>query len=310
MAEIISFDGNVIDKSGLYANIPIETYHRNPFLCSKPSISKTGLMDFKKKPSFYWEYSPYNLLRSEKPPKKHFDFGRAVHHLILGESGFSKHFAVRPDTYPNDRNKAWNGNANDCKAWLASMERMGRTVMTRDDLERIKRIAEKLEKLPEVQNGIFSGQIEVTMLVDAGNWFLRSRPDAVPASGDFFDLKTTSSLSYDYLSKAIGNFGYYLQCGMTAMCCEMLGVPFNGMALVFAETDPPFDVISYQAADEDIAVGIELIDVSLRYLDKCVERQEWPSEAGFNSTMTTIHMPSWMRTQIQNDIQYMKAEAS
>jgi hypothetical protein len=306
----IEFNNRVITEPGIYENVPIETYHQNPFVCDAPSISASGLKQVIKRPSLYWAYSPYNRHRFEREEKKHFTFGQAVHHLILGEKGFKERFALRPETYPNDPSKKWNANANDCKEWLTENE--GRYIITNKDLDAIRHIKSKLEERDEIQQGILNGRIEQTMVAKFGNIWLRSRPDAVPHhDGDFADIKTTNSVSYHDMGKSIYNFGYHVQGALVRKVFREFHneTDFN-FFLIFIEKTPPYDVEITLLDKTSLERGEEQINAALPYLEECIKRWEFPGESGFSPTIHSIGIPAWASTQIEQDINFHKAEVA
>ena len=63
-------------------------------------------------PAHYWVSSHLNPNRVEESQNEALILGRAAHHLLLGESDFSRLFSVRPDRWDSWR-------TNDAKAWKA-----------------------------------------------------------------------------------------------------------------------------------------------------------------------------------------------
>lgn len=302
----------IITEPGLYPDIPIDDYHRNPFLCNGPSISSTGLKQVIDRPSLYWAYSPYNPKRFERTAQTHFNFGKAAHLLLLEEGvGFHQQFAVRPETYPNDPAKKWNANSNDCKAWLAEQEANRRAVITQADMDAISYIRDSLAAHPVVQGGILDGLTEMTMLAKFGRVWLRARPDKVPPhSGDFADLKTAASVSYDDIERNVFKLGYHIQAAIVRKVArEVMGKDWQwgGFAFVFVEKTPPYDVRILQLRDEDIDLGERQVNRALLTFEQCIERMEWPGEEGFERSIDFIGLPAWARTRIETEIQTKEA---
>lgn len=309
------WDGSVITERGLYSDIPIETYHSNPFLCDGPSISSSSLKDFIERPSKYWAYSPYNVNRFDKEAKPHFDFGKAAHYLILegneADGEFAKYFAIRPDTYVNDKgeDKKWIMSANACKKWVE--DQGGKAILSSDDMKAIYCMRDRLLERHEVQAGILSGLVETSMLVKHGKIWLRSRPDVIPASsGDFVDLKKTGFASYSDLERNIYKFGYHIQAAICRMNYRALygdDVPFS-YALVFCEDKAPFDNWIYQLDDTALDMGEQMARTALKYFEKCIDRWEWPTAEGFNPIISNIGIPAWAKAQSETQLAYMKEE--
>lgn len=311
---IIDFDGKVISTPGIYRGIPIETYHRNPFLCDGPSISSSGLRNFIDRPSLYWAGSPYNPKRFDDESKKALNFGRAAHFLLLGEEGFAKEYALRPDTYPNDTSKKWNANSNDCKAWLEEQEKAGKAVITQTEIDHIRYMRDSLASHPAVQNGILNGLMEHSMLARFGKIWLRGRPDGIPVHGDdFADLKTTARIPYEYLEKAIYEHGYHIQAATVRLVARAVmpsGFVFGSFFFVFIEKSPPYDVRIVELRSEDMDIGERQVLAALKRMEKCIELMRWPGDEGFEQIISPISMPAWARTRIENELQYLEQETA
>lgn len=308
----VEHDGKVITVPGVYAGIPIETYHGNPFLCDGPSISSSGLREFINRPSLYWAYSPYNCKRFERTGSNAFSFGRAAHHLLLeGEAGFSNLFAVRLLTYPNDPSKAWSSNSNDCKAWLRFQEEQGRTVITQNDFDVIRWMRDSLSRHPAVQGGILDGHVEMSMVAKIKDVWLRARPDVVPVhAGDFADLKTTASIRHDDIERTIYSFGYHVQAAVVRMVSEAVmpdDFKFMSFFFVFVEKTPPFDVRVVELKPDALELGQQQAMAAITKLKACISRMEFPGEEGFSPGITFAGIPTWARARTETAMAYEAA---
>ncbi len=313
---IIPFNNSIITQPGIYSGVPNDGpmgYHSNPFLCDGFSISASGMKRFIERPSLYWCESIYNPERVEQVDKKALNFGQAAHTLLLGESGFAQRFALRPDTYPNDKSKKWNANSHDCKAWLADQEAAGKRVITNTEINHIRGMKRSLERHTAVQNGILSGLVEHTLVGKFGNIWLRARPDVIPLAGaDFADPKTTARIAYDDLGKAIYSFGYHIQAAIVRMVSNQVmgdGFEFGSFFFCFIEKAPPYDVRIAELRSEDMDIGEKQVRAALPRIEECIARNEWPGEEGFSPSISPIGMPSWARTRIENEMTYQEQEA-
>lgn len=310
---ITPFDNKIITTPGIYSGVPIDDYHGNPFICDGFSISSSGLKKFIERPSLYWAYSVYNPEREPEEYGKSLNLGVAAHTLLLGESGFAQRFALRPETYPNDPSKKWNANSNDCKAWLEEQEAAGKRIITTTEINHIRGMKRSLEAHPAVQNGILNGLVEHSMFAKFGKIWVRARPDVIPLSGaDFADPKTTARVSYEDLEKAIYNFGYHIQAAVVRMVARQVmgdGFEFGSFFFAFIETKPPYDVRIVELRSEDMDIGEQQVRAALVRLEKCIARNEWPGEEGFEQSISPISMPSWAKTRIQNEMQYQEQAA-
>lgn len=300
------WDGSIVAK-GVYAGIPIETYHRDKSIFDAFSISSSGLRAVLRRPSEYWWSSPYNPNAEEPESKPALDFGKAAHMLLLGEDGFAERYVLRPEKYEDDKGvwRPWSGNANACKEWLAKAAKAGKTVITDAEITHIRHMAASLQTKEAVRLGILNGRIERSIFTKRNGIWLKSRPDVIPnASGDFVDLKTAASVDDDSLSKAIFNHGYHIQAGFTRMVVrDVLGPDaFTSFTFAFVEKQPPYDVRIMQLKDNDIDLGERQAMRGLAILAECIERGEWPGFDGHDQHISFVEMPAWASTRISTQL--------
>jgi hypothetical protein len=305
------WDDLPISEPGLLSDVPISTYHGQP--CIGPSVSSSGLRTFlNESPAHFYDEWSGNPDRAERDDTKAFAFGRACHHLILGEAEFSKHFAIRPDTYPSDPSKPWSGNASDCKAWLAKEALEGRAVLTGADVENIKGIATSLASEPVVQAGILNGLIEHSMVYqdpETGLW-VKVRPDAIPTDAfDVSDLKTTQSVSDDAIDRTIGDYGYHVQGALIGMAVRTLfGRPMESFTLVFVEKTRPWCVSIRTLTPEDLALGEREAHAALRGIARCIDKGRWPGPAGERGDAAFARITPYARERIERRLAQLERE--
>lgn len=306
--DIQTWDGKPISKPGLYADLPISVYHSD--CCESPSVSSSGLRTiFYYSAKHYWAQSYMNPSRKDEDPSKALVFGRAAHHLLLGEKNFGKHFAIRPTEIGG---KPWQGNRTECKQWMADMREEGLTVVTNADLDQIIGMAQSLGEDPLVQSGILNGLIEHSFVwedMETGIW-LKWRPDAVPNdSMDFSDLKTTTSVQSRALERAIGTYGYHVQGALGAMACrEVLGREMNSFSLVFVEKEEPWCVRTKTIRESDIALGEQQIRAALRLMATCLKTGAWPGPGGTQSDTEYSGLDEWAGRMAQARIDEIERE--
>jgi hypothetical protein len=302
------YTGEQIKLRGIYAGVPIETYHGDTNLFPEFSISSSGLRAVLRRPSEYWAFSPYNPKAFEKPSSDNLEFGKAAHMLLLGEDGFKERYSLRPATYPDDKGgeKPWNGNSNWCKQWLEKQRGAGKSVITETEIDHIRNIADALKRKEPIRLGILNGRIERSIFAKHGNIWLKARPDVVPNdSGDFVDLKTAASVDDESLSKAIYSHGYHVQAGLLRMIVrDVLGPEaFTSFTFVFVEKAPPYDVRVLQLKDEDIDLGERQARKAIATVEECLKRKRWPGFDGFDKEFGWVEMPGWAKTRINIDLE-------
>ena len=305
---IIQWDGQPISEPGIYAGIPMDAYHGQ--LTVGPSISSSGLRTiFYESPKHYYRDSYLNPNRKPEKASRPFEFGRAAHHLLLGEADFREHFIVRPEELGG---KPWHGNRTECKAWLDYHRDRGLTVLKPDDLEAIKGMADSLHAEPLVQAGILNGLIEHSMVwkdKHTGVW-LKWRPDAIPTDSlDFSDLKTTTSVRHSDLERAISNYGYHMQGALGALACRaLLGRDMNSFSLVFVEKEDPWCVRTKTIRPTDIDLGIKQVEAALKLFAKGVNEGVWLAPGGTQADTEYSGVSDWAARTAQARIDEIEAE--
>jgi hypothetical protein len=303
------WNGDTIAQPGVYSGISLDQYHGKRDLFDGPSISKSALKWLLPahggSPKAFWGRWKWNPDAIEQETTAALDFGKAAHCLLLGDEVFDDSFVVRPAHRPDDmglpvkERRAWNANANDCKAWLAEHE--AKTVITPDQLERIKRIHADASTNDMIKLGVLNGRVERTMCWkdrETGIW-LKVRPDAMPAAdGVFADLKTASKFDEDFLEKQIFDAAYYLQAAMIRMVCRELGIPFETFVLVYVLNDDVPDTAHVELSVHEIDRGERAIRWCLQTIRRCLDAGEWPGARPFDGGERAIQMKPWSKDRL------------
>lgn len=311
----IKWDGQPIAQKGMYEGVPMGAYHGN--LCVAPSVSSTGLRKlFSRSPAVFYDTWYGNPNRDEdQDDKEAFIIGRATHHLLLGQPYFAKEFVIQPDEYTDAKTgeeKKWNANANVCKDWLAEQSRKGLTVLTGKMVESIKGMALSLGTHPLIRQGILNGLVERSVVWQdkaTGIW-LKARPDAIPtSSGDFADLKTTTSVEYRDLVLAMDKFHYHVQAALIRMACrEVLGIPFSSFTLVFVEKKRPFCVRDVRVKDSDLDRGEQQIRMALDIMAGCLKSKSWPGPGAGREGSEFVELSEHARKRIDDRLERLTQE--
>lgn len=268
--------GTKITKPGVYLNMPMEVYHGLPTV--EPSISSSQLRTiFNKSLAHYWLTSPLNPDREPFQDTEFTIVGRAAHHLLLGESNFSKYFAIRPAMAPDGRD--WNANNKTCKAWLneQALERI--TVVTDKQLEQVKGMERALLREPAVQNGILNGAVEASIFYqdkETGIW-LKSRPDSIPSDNDAADLKVVSDITDEGIARGLGDNGYHQQAATTRDAIfNVLHRELENFFLIYVEGKQPHSVRIDTIDPEDVAQGSRENRAALHLFARAIETNYFP----------------------------------
>lgn len=288
-----------ITMPGWYDGIPLSVYHCQPGhlrITVEPSVSSSGLRTlWKKSPKHFYSTWPYNEASESddddeevQKESQAFKFGRAAHHLYLGEDDFSLQYIERPAKIAG---LPWQGNRLECKAFLKQQADAGRTVLTPNDIKKIRGMAKSLSDEPLAVD-LLQGAVEQTLIArdpETGLW-IKVRPDSMPtADGIYGDLKTTESVLDVDLKTTLRKYGYNMQGALIWEVCELLGLPFDGFALVFIEKKPPYCTRIIELTDEDLGRGRLQNRAMIRRIKKCMDTGTWPGPG--KADAETFSMP-------------------
>ena len=310
-SKTVKWDGKTITKPGLYSNVPMNLYHSGS-ICDGPSVSSSGLRKlFTESPAHFYCSWPGNPNFVEQEDKPHFVLGRAVHHLMLGEPFFAKLFCVQPDEYPDQKTgemKRWTYAAGYCKQWREDRLKEGRAILTSTDVANIKGMAETLSRHPIIRAGALNGMIERSLFwkdKDTGIW-LKSRPDSIPNdSGDFVDLKTTTSVMWRDMQKAVAEHAYHQQGALIREAArKVLGIEKPTFTLVFIEKTPPFSPRVVTLKDNDLDRGEKANRAALDTIARCIKSKHWPGPGGDREDAENLELPSWAQEQIDDKLEF------
>ena len=300
--------GVKIDITCAVRNMPMDVYHGQP--CVGVSASSSQLRTiFSKSLAHFWDTSSLNPNRQPFQDTEATVLGRAAHHILLGESDFSKHFVIRPDMAPDGR--AWNGNNHTCKDWLVEQELAGLTVLKPEQVEYIKGMSKSLSAEPIIQGGILNGEVELSMFYqdkETGIW-VKSRPDAVPNGSDASDLKCVSDISDDGISRGLGDRGYHQQSAIVSEA--MLHVfqrQMENFFLIYVEQKRPHSVRIDTIDPEDIAAGIHENRAALRLLKRALETDYWPGPKNVAGDGGFVRRTKWTREWAKRRLEQIERE--
>lgn len=293
--------GQIVCEPGVY-DIPIDWYHDD--CCDGPSVSSTSIKQFLHCPIKFWQQSylnPDRLPEIKEKETSYFDFGKAAHTLFLGDEEFHAHFVVRE--FEDASWKDWRKQA--AKDWREEMHDKGYGVLTADDMERLRRVANVCRDAYEIRElGILEGYVERSLIFQdalTGIW-VKYRPDILPPlERTVVDLKTTGQdADARSLERSMGNLGYYIQLGLGAWALRKLSdIAFNKFLLLTIENSD-FPAYSLNEVDpEDIGRGEALSKMAIEKMGQCFASGQWST---YPSNTRTLHLSSFQRERIDADL--------
>ncbi len=269
--QITKWDGRPISAPGIYSGISLEQYH-GP-ITDGPGISSTGLRTIEGDSlKHYWSTSYLNPKRRASPDNTAMAFGRVVHDLAAGER-FDDRYVVRPAKWDSWR-------SGDAQRWRAEQMLDGKTVITPEELEAVREVADSLSEHPTIQAGILKGIVEHSIFWQdhkTGVW-LKARPDVIPIDSDMIvDLKTCASAHPVAVRRSINDLNYHMQL---ALAYEGLlattGREMTDFVLVFVEKAPPYCVNIKPIWMQDIELGRRQNRRSLDKFAEALNTGHWP----------------------------------
>lgn len=304
--EIIDWDGERITEPGLYRGIDLERYHHDTDLLAGPSVSKSSIKHIappEGSPKKFWQKWAGNPNRKADKPTKALIFGKAVHALLLGDEVFDDKFVVRPDRVGGYE---YHARRTEWVQWYAEAEENGLLVITKEQVEQIKRMAEDAAQHPIVMSGGLNGEVEISMFArcpKTGIW-LRSRPDVAVTDGIYNDLKSVAKMEDDFIGRQFEEAGYYLQAAMTKRVCDLLQIPFVAFGFIYCLSEDYADTDYRIASAEDIAIGEAVIDYGLHKIRQGLTSGVWEGAAAtYNRENFDLKMNDWGRKRIVGTLQ-------
>ena len=306
----IKWDGQPISVPGMYSGIDIDIYHAAK-ICDGPSISSSGLRKItQESPAHFFAQWRGNPKAEPKPEARHYVFGRAAHHLHLGQANFSALFAVQPEEYEDEKTgeiKPWNNNAIPCRRWHAKRREENKGVLTVREAEQVVAMAERLHRQPIVAHGALNGLVERSLFwkdKKTGVW-LKARPDTIPtASGDVVDYKTTQSVVWTDLVRTIYDYGYFQQGALIRDAFrEVLGIDKEfSFSLVFQEKTDPYPVRVVALKDNDLALGAKVNRIAIDKFAACLKSGIWLGPGEAEEDATPIEMSEYAHKALEEYI--------
>lgn len=285
--------GQKITRPGVY-QMTTEQYHSD--CCDGPSISSSGLRQIiNRSPKHYWADSYLNPAKAPEEPKPYFDFGRAAHTLLLGESGFRQKFAIRPEQWTD-----WKTSA--ARQWRDDMRASGRSILTREDIKAIHGIKNSLAAEHIIKTGLLQGYVECSIVWKVGDVWIKARPDVLPTTGGVVaDIKTTTDARYDAIRKAVHEHGYHQQGALIGQGLKaVLDLDMSDFFLVWCEKPEPNDINISKIDDEWLSWGKRQNRKAIEIFSRCWETKTWP---GYHQDIITT-LPDWARKSFEAQVKF------
>ena len=133
---------------------------------------------------------------------------------------------------------------------------------------------------------------ESAIFFDMYDLSFKAKIDAYnPNNGTIYDLKTTTDITPNSFTRAIYNFGYYLQAALYWKAVAATGNDVQSYRIIAVENKPPFDVAVYEIDKEYLAYGGKTLDTLVDRLKTAQTFDHWGGVLDGN--VYTVSKPAW-----------------
>lgn len=263
-------------------------YHRHP------ALSQTGakkLLSSTPAHFRYWADHPV-------PPKRAFDLGHATHKKVLGVGA-----DLVPIEAPDYRTKAAQ------QARDAAYDE-GKVPLLPDEITKVDAMVAAIRANPYAA-ALFDpdrGRPEQSLfwVDDETGAPLRARLDWLPNVHKgrrmvIPDLKTCRSASRGHLSKAIYEYGYFIQAPFYMAAAKALGLADDAsFVFVLVESEPPHLTVVRQLDADALRAGYDAMRRAVELFADCLTTDTWP---GYGTDIEEISLPYYAARQLEGDRQ-------
>lgn len=258
----------VIERPGLYRDMPNEAYHAARARCGitgeiRPIISKSGLT----KAARSWRH--FRAAQDHpRAPTPAMQFGTAAHACVLEHDTTWQEYAIRPAFRGTGSKKAR-------EEWEA--ENAGRPQISAEDHAKCERMRNEVMAHPESSALLSDGWAEVSAfqyMDDLGIW-VKVRPDFINRSGVYVEFKSTPDARPDAFSRVCNGLRYHWHCLYLDVLRAVAGLDLE-MVIVASEVEEPHLCHVHRMPAGVIDVGRVQVRHMLEQYAECMRTGYWP----------------------------------
>ena len=260
-------------KPGFY-RMSNEEYH------SGPGLSKSQLHEILRSPAHM------------KAPKKEtpaLPFGSAFHTYTLEKDLFVDTYMIKP--------QGMSFATKDGKALRSEAEESGKDILSWDDWQTIKGMAQAIWDNPIAAELLSDGEAEIS-----GFWNDPIYPDILckfradwinKTTRTLVDLKSTVDAREHYFTGAAYKLGYHMQAGWYLYgATQITGIEHDDFRFIAVEKEPPYGVMVYRASQEMIQEGLIDCQKALEIYANCLKESRWPC---YPEVERDLMLPGWVK---------------
>ncbi len=287
--------GERITEPGVYPNLPAEVYHAQHEWLSWSRMKYLV-------PPLTPAHFKASLAAGEER-KRHFDLGKVVHHLVLGDG--ERYEVVQALNKQKEPYDATGYETVSAQRHRDAIYERGNVPILRHELEQAEKMAASVRAHPVADVLLSDGRPEVSLFwIDPETGVkCRARLDWLPRPVDgrrliVPDVKSATSAAPSEFAKAAANFGYYGQATHYRDGLIALGVdPDPAFLFVVVEKADPYLVSVNQFAEpDDLRLARSVVDHCRRLYRECSEANHWP---GYGTSIHDLSLPGWLHYNLQ-----------
>ena len=254
-------------------NMPAWEYHRDP------SISKSGLDQFRRSPAHYKAWLAED---SEQTPAMR--IGTLTHLAVLEPDTFNSVTVIAPlvDKRTKEGKSIWEQfkGDNDGKEIL-SLDEHNQIVAMRDSVRKHQAAGKLLAK--------GGSEISVFAVCPKTKVMMKGRYDWLDGN-TIVDLKTTEDASPDGFAKSVANYRYHIQAAHYIALAGLVGIKDATFRMIAVEKAAPYAIAVYELGAADLILAESERITLLEMFSSCTQFQSWPA---YSQNITTISLPRW-----------------
>ena len=271
-------------NQGIYADIPIEDYIRDP--APEPSLS-TGsaqaLID--ECPRRAWHNHPRLNPKHESEDNGATDLGKLAHAMLLEDDTSRLVIAPFPDWRTKAAKELRDAARAEGKIPILESKVQEVAAMVGAAREAFSRAAPELGSLTDARK-------EQTLIWQESGVWCRSRPDILMPGGLLaVDFKTTAtSVHPDALARFVCNQGWDLQAALIRAGMHALTGKTPDVVFAVQEVEPPY-LMSFIGLDPTFAaIADKKLERAVQLWAECLKSNRWP---GYPDRVAWVSPPPW-----------------
>lgn len=226
---------------------------------------------------------------------------------IFSPNELDRLYYMEPEIYPAETGiKKWNNNASFCRMW--NDQHSDKPIIDQSELDGVKRMVDAVWKEPQAAELLATAAFQVSLFdTDKRTGLARKgRPDGL---GDKYilDLKKVADASNRGLSKAIGQYGYYVQAAYYLDLAQSNGRDVCDFYFIAVEPGERPKVNVRRLEQSSIDLGRFVYKRDLDKWAECIKSGVWPSYCD-TKEVGPIAVPPWEETNVMGDIPLLNTE--